>query len=194
MVHLSTDYVFDGTADVPYEVDSPTAPGSAYGRTKRAGEQAVLALLPDAGYVIRTAWVYGAGGGNFVKTMARLEQQKDTVDVVDDQHGSPTWAADLAGGFVARARARPPAGIYHCTNAGATTWCGLARAVFAELGADPTRVHPVHSGAVVRPAPRPAYSVLSDRGWVGAGLGALPHWRSALRQAFVADGDRLRAG
>ena len=194
LIHLSTDYVFDGAANDPYPAGAPTAPQSVYGRTKLGGEEAVRALLPDAGHVVRTAWVYGAGGGNFVTTMVRLERERDTVDVVDDQHGSPTWSADLAAGIVelGRAGGRVPGGIRHCTNAGVTTWFGLARAVFEELGADPGRVHQTRSAAFVRPAPRPAYSVLGSTEWVGAGLTLLPDWRSALRRAFEVDGDRLR--
>jgi dTDP-4-dehydrorhamnose reductase len=100
LIHVSTDYVFDGDASVPYDVDDETGPKSAYGRTKLAGELAVRELLPDRGYVVRTAWVYGATGGNFVKTMARLEGERDKVSVVDDQRGAPTWSADLARALV----------------------------------------------------------------------------------------------
>jgi dTDP-4-dehydrorhamnose reductase len=190
-VHVSTDYVFAGDATTPYEVDDPTGPQSVYGATKLEGEQRVREACPDA-YVVRTAWVYGATGSNFVKTMARLEQSKETLDVVDDQRGSPTWSADLARGLVVLADSDAPAGIYHCTNAGETTWCGLARAVFEEIGADPARVKPTTSAAYVRPAPRPSYSVLSGTAWANAGLPPLPHWREALREAFRTAGPALR--
>jgi dTDP-4-dehydrorhamnose reductase len=185
LVHVSTDYVFAGDATAPYEVAAPTGPRSAYGRTKLAGEQAVLAASPAA-YVVRTAWVYGATGGNFVKTMARLERERETVSVVDDQRGSPTWSRDLAHGLVELARLAPEPGIYHCTNAGETSWYEFARAVFEELGADPDRVRPCSTEEFPRPAPRPAYSVLSDRAWRAAGLAPLRPWREALK-AFVAD-------
>lgn len=99
LLHVSTDYVFAGDGVRPYGEDAPTGPRSAYGRTKLAGERAVLETLPDTGYVVRTAWLYGAGGGNFVRTMIRLEGVKDTLDVVDDQRGQPTWTADLAAGW-----------------------------------------------------------------------------------------------
>jgi dTDP-4-dehydrorhamnose reductase len=194
LVHVSTDYVFAGDATAPYEVDAQVAPRSAYGRSKLAGERAVRELLPDASYVVRTAWVYGAAGGNFVKTVARLEHSRDTIEVVDDQHGSPTWSADLAGGLVALARSAAPPGVYHCTNGGATTWYGLTRAVFEELGADPDRVRPTSTDRFPRPAPRPAYSVLSSAGWVAAGLPALPDWRDALARAFAEVGPALRPG
>jgi dTDP-4-dehydrorhamnose reductase len=191
LVHVSTDYVFAGDATTPYEAGSPTAPTSAYGRTKLAGEQAVLAASPSA-YVVRTAWVYGATGNNFVKTMARLERSHDTLRVVDDQRGSPTWSYDLATGLVDLARHAPPGGVYHCTNAGECTWYDLARAVFEQLGADPGRVTPCSTEEYPRPAPRPAYSVLSDASWRAAGLTPLRPWREALAAAFERVGDALR--
>ncbi len=193
LVHVSTDYVFAGDATEPYDVDAPTAPRSAYGRTKLAGEEAVRSLAPDS-YVVRTAWVYGATGGNFVKTMARLERERPTLRVVDDQRGSPTWSRDLATGLVELARVRPPGGVYHCTNAGEATWHDLARAVFEELGADPARVEPCSTEEFPRPAPRPAYSVLSGAAWERAGLAPLRHWRDALRAAFATAGEALRGG
>jgi dTDP-4-dehydrorhamnose reductase len=192
LIQVSTDYVFAGDASVPYGVDDETGPKSAYGRTKLAGEQAVRELLPDHGYVVRTAWVYGAVGGNFVKTMARLERERDTVSVVDDQRGSPTWSGDLARGLVELGRSAAPASTYHCTNSGDTTWFGLTQAIFEELGADPARVQPTTTDAFPRPAPRPSYSVLSDAAWVGAGLTPLPSWRAALTAAFATAGAELR--
>jgi dTDP-4-dehydrorhamnose reductase len=189
LVHVSTDYVFDGSAREPYAEDATVCPASVYGRSKAAGERAVLDR--GSGYVVRTAWVYGARGRNFVKTMVALEARKREVRVVDDQRGSPTWSLDLANGLVELAERRPPAGIYHCTNAGDTTWYGLARAVFEELGADPDRVRPTTTAEFPRPAPRPAFSVLSPAGWIGAGLRPLPDWRVALRRAFEVDGVAL---
>jgi dTDP-4-dehydrorhamnose reductase len=187
LVHVSTDYVFAGDAVQPYPVLAEPDPRSAYGRTKLAGEQAVRELAPEHGYVVRTAWVYGATGSNFVKTMARLERARDTIEVVDDQRGSPTWSADLARGLVELAGSQARPGIYHCTGSGETSWFGLARAVFEELGADPDRVHPTTTDKFPRPAPRPAYSALSDQAWRDAGLTVMPHWRAALRHAFEED-------
>lgn len=188
LVHVSTDYVFAGDGTAPYGEDAPTAPRGAYGRTKLAGERAVLAALPEAGYVVRTAWLYGAGGGNFVDTMIRLESSKDTVDVVDDQRGQPTWTVDLADRLVRLGQAAlaggAPGGIYHGTSGGETTWFGLAREVFRLLGADPGRVRPTTSDAFVRPAPRPAYSVLGHEGWRRAGIEPIRPWREALEAAF----------
>ena len=192
LVHVSTDYVFAGDASRPYEVDDEPTPRSAYGRTKLAGERAVRELLPEASYVVRTAWVYGATGANFVKTMARLEAERDTVNVVDDQRGSPTWSMDLAKALVELARSEAPTGTYHCTGSGETTWCGFTKAIFEELGADPDRVHPITTDEYPRPAPRPAYSVLSDRAWRQAGLTPMPHWRDALRSAFATAGEAFR--
>ena len=183
LIHISTDYVFAGDATSPYSVDDPVAPRSAYGRTKAAGESAVLETGGDA-HIVRTAWVYGAEGQNFVKTMARLAKERDTVDVVNDQHGSPTWSVHLARGLAALGTAAVPPGIWHCTGGGATTWFDFARAIFVELGLNPDRVHPTTTAAFPRPAPRPAYSVLSNDKWIRAGLPEMPDWREALFEAI----------
>ena len=187
LLHLSTDYVFDGTATEPYPVDAATNPKSAYGRTKLAGELAVRELAPELGYVIRTAWVYGAGGKNFVKTMARLQASRDTLTVVGDQIGSPTWTYDLAGRLVDLATSDAPAGIYHLTGGGSTSWHGFAQAVFVELGHDPDRVQAITTEQYPTPAARPAFSVLSDAEWLAAGLPPMMAWRDALATAFAAD-------
>jgi dTDP-4-dehydrorhamnose reductase len=190
LIHVSTDYVFDGTATLPYAEETPTAPQSAYGRSKAAGERAVLAS-GAAAYVVRTAWLYGAGGRNFVRTMAQLARGDNSVNVVDDQRGAPTWTRDVALGLVALADARPAAGIYHATSAGDTTWFGFARAIFAAVGADPERVHPVTTAEFPRPAPRPAYSVLDATRWNAAGLPPLPRWEDALAAAVLTEGAEL---
>ncbi|MER6289751.1 dTDP-4-dehydrorhamnose reductase [Streptomyces sviceus] len=186
LLHVSTDYVFAGDATTPYPEDAPTAPRSAYGRTKLAGEKAVLAN--ERGYVVRTAWLYGTGGPNFVRTMIKLEGVKDTLDVVDDQRGQPTWSADLAGLLVelglGALAGTAPAGVYHGTNSGETTWHGFTQEIFRLLGADPDRVRPTTSDAFVRPAPRPAYSVLGHGRFAEAGIEPLRDWRTALTEAF----------
>jgi dTDP-4-dehydrorhamnose reductase len=184
LVHVSTDYVFGGDADIPYPVDAPVAPRSAYGRTKAAGERAVQEVDGDSS-IVRTAWVYGRHGGNFVRTMTNLQAQRETISVVDDQVGSPTWSADLAAGLVGLGVAEGPvAPVLHYTNTGAVSWHGLARAVFEELGADPARVLRTSSADFVRPAPRPAYSVLDGSDWDAAGLPERQDWRTALACAM----------
>jgi dTDP-4-dehydrorhamnose reductase len=184
LIHLSTDYVFDGTAASPYAVDAVPAPRSAYGRTKAAGERAVAAA-GGAATTVRTAWVYGRTGGNFVRTMVRLERERPTVSVVDDQTGSPTWSADLAAALVVLgARPDVPPPVLHYTNAGTATWYEVARAVFQEIGADPDRVLPTTSVAMARPARRPAYSVLDLTAWTAAELPAPRPWRKALAEAL----------
>ncbi len=191
MIHVSTDYVFPGDGVSPYRTDSVTGPRSVYGASKLAGEHRVQQAHPGA-QVVRTAWVYGATGGNFVKTMASLERSRESVSVVDDQCGSPTWSADLASGLLELAAAGLPGGLLHATGGGQTTWYEFARAIFAELGADPARVLPTTSDAFPRPAPRPAYSVLSDAEWRAAGLTPLRQWREALTAAFAAHPDAFR--
>ena len=184
LVHVSTDYVFAGDATSPYAEDAPIAPRSAYGRTKAAGEWAVRAELPHRSLVIRTAWLYGENGPSFVRTMRALETQRDTLDVVDDQLGQPTWSLDLAERIVAAVDANAPAGTYHGTASGQTTWYGLARRVFELAGADPDRVRPTTTDKFPRPAPRPAYSVLGHDAWSRAGLPPLRPWDEALAEAW----------
>jgi dTDP-4-dehydrorhamnose reductase len=183
MIELSTDYVFSGTATEPYREDAPTDPINAYGRSKRVGEDAVRSILSESGFVVRTAWLYGADGTNFVTTMARLAQDRPTLDVVDDQHGQPTWTVDVADKLIALIDSEAPAGVYHATSTGQTTWCGLARAVFEELGLDAGRVRATDSASFARPAPRPAYSVLGHGAYERAGLEPIRHWRDALHAA-----------
>ncbi|SCF28196.1 dTDP-4-dehydrorhamnose reductase [Micromonospora viridifaciens] len=149
MIHISTDYVFAGNATEPYPEDAPTAPINAYGRSKLAGELAVTKLLPDTGYIVRTAWLYGAHGPNFVATILRLAEGRERLDVVNDQRGQPTWSYRLAEQLVALADAalagHAAPGAYHGTTTGDTTWYELARAVFILRGLDPDRIHPTTS-------------------------------------------------
>ncbi|WP_149181765.1 dTDP-4-dehydrorhamnose reductase [Streptomyces sp. TRM49041] len=188
LLHVSTDYVFGGDACVPYAEDALPGPRTAYGRTKLTGERAVLELLPERGYVVRTAWLYGGGGGNFVRTMIRAESTRESVAVVDDQRGQPTWTADLADRLRALGRAatagRAPAGVYHGSSGGDATWYELARETFRLLGAAPERVRATPGTAFPRPAARPAYSVLGHDRWHEAGLEPPRDWRDALAAAF----------
>lgn len=186
LVHLSTDYVFDGTATVPYPEDAPRHPVSAYGRSKAEGEEAVLAAHAAGTYLVRTAWLYGAHGANFAKTIRRLLADRETVSVVTDQIGQPTWTVDLAQRIVALLDVDAPVGIYHGTSSGEASWFDFARAVATHAGLDADRITPTDSSAFVRPAPRPAYSVLGHAGWARAGLDPLRDWREALVEAAAA--------
>ncbi|WP_030899990.1 MULTISPECIES: dTDP-4-dehydrorhamnose reductase [unclassified Streptomyces] len=187
LIHVSTDYVFSGdTRTAPYPEDHQPAPRTAYGRTKLAGERAVLEELPGRSAIVRTAWLYGAHGANFVRTMIGLEARRDTVDVVDDQRGQPTWSADVAERIAdLGVRLGPDAhGVFHATNSGEATWYELAREVFSLVGADPDRVRPTSSAAFSRPAPRPAYSALGHDRWREIGLKPMRDWKSALHEAL----------
>jgi dTDP-4-dehydrorhamnose reductase len=198
LVHPSTDYVFDGQASTPYAENASTAPAGAYGRSKLAGEQAVCGALPDASYIVRTAWLYGAHGRNFVKTMLRLAANGTAPGVVADQHGQPTWTADVAAQVHALIAKSAPPGIYHATSSGQTTWFGFAEEIFAlhhsssaqDPNSDPGRVRlaprPITTADYPTPAKRPAYSVLGHDAWHAAGIAPIPHWKDALHRAFPA--------
>lgn len=162
LVHISTDYVFDGLSPVPYLEWDETRPLSVYGRSKLAGEREVISLLPGAA-VVRTSWLCGRYGANMLKTVLRLGQGPGELHFVDDQHGCPTFAADLAAMVARLAVARLP-GTFHVTNQGPTTWFGFARDVLAAAGQDPGRVRPIKTAALdpPRPAPRPSNSVLDN--------------------------------
>ena len=186
MVQISTDYVFDGGAHVPYPPDAPIDPRSAYGRTKAAGEWAVRAECPEH-LIVRTAWLYGAHGPCFPKTIARAARERGTLDVVADQVGQPTWTVDLAGLVVRLVVAGAPSGTYHGTASGQTSWHGFARAVVGAAGLDPEIVRPTTSADFVRPAARPAYSVLAHDSVLTAGVAPIGPWdeRWALAASTV---------
>ncbi|MBI5340251.1 MAG: dTDP-4-dehydrorhamnose reductase [Mycolicibacterium rufum] len=185
LIHISTDYVFGASgARRPYDIDDETGPLSVYGRTKLLGEQAVLAALPSA-YVVRTAWIYEGGDGkDFAAVMRRAAAGSDTVDVVADQIGSPTYVGDLCGALLQIAGGGVRGPVLHAANAGAVSRFKQAQAVFSLLGADPARVRPVSSDLHPRPAPRPSYSALSAEGSARAGLTPLRGWREALADAL----------
>ncbi|RFU40655.1 dTDP-4-dehydrorhamnose reductase [Actinomadura logoneensis] len=180
LVQISSDYVFPGHG--PHGEDDETGPINEYGFSKLYGERAALEYARS--YVVRTAWLYGAHGRNFVATMARLAAERDTVDVVADQHGQPTWTGDLADRIVRLVASGAPYGVYHGTNAGETTWYGLACEVFTLLGHDPERVRPTTTDRFPRPARRPVNSVLRHDGWARAGLEPMRDWREALHAAW----------
>ena len=182
LVHISTDYVFDGSASEPYAADDPIAPRSAYGRTKAAGEWAARAEHGDV-LVVRTAWLYGAHGGCFPRTIAKALTQRDTLDVVADQVGQPTWTVDVAGVVLGLVAAGAAPGTYHATSSGQVSWHGFAQAVAEESHTDPARVRETTSEAFVRPAPRPAYSVLSHDSLRAAGVAPIADWRGRFAAA-----------
>ncbi|OBF58215.1 dTDP-4-dehydrorhamnose reductase [Mycobacterium sp. 852002-53434_SCH5985345] len=191
LIHVSTDYVFNGDfggADPrPYEPSDQTAPAGVYGRSKHAGEEAVILALPDA-VIVRTAWVYTGGDGkDFVAVMRRLAAGDGPVNVVNDQVGSPTYVGDLAEALLQIADDHVPGPILHAANEGAVSRFEQTRAIFEECGADPERVHPVSTAEFPRPAPRPTYSALSGRESAAAGLRPLRPWRAALVAALTAD-------
>lgn len=185
LAQISTDYVFAGDAREPYPENAPISARSAYGRTKAAGEWAVLAYLPDRSWILRTAWLYGWNGRNFVDTILRLAGERDTVDVVADQQGQPTWTVDLANRIVDVVAQRVPAGVYHATSSGHTTWHGLATAAVALTGGDPDAIQPTTTDAFPRPAPRPAWSVLGHDRWAAVGVTPIRSWEAALQAALA---------
>ncbi|MGV1034556.1 MAG: dTDP-4-dehydrorhamnose reductase [Microbacteriaceae bacterium] len=187
LITVSTDYVFDGNATSPYPESEPKNPVSAYGRSKAAGEDAALAEHPSGSYIVRTAWLYGQHGNNFAQIMLNLARTKDRWPVVDDQHGQPTWTRDLAAQIVRLNDAAAPAGIYHGTNSGETSWFGFAQAVLTEAELDPSRITPAESDQFVRAAARPAYSVLGHERWEAVGIPPMRSWRAALHDAVQSE-------
>lgn len=183
-VQVSTDYVFDGRATSPYDEDAPLRPLGVYGASKAEGEERVRTAHPAA-LVVRTAWLYGAAGRCFPRTILGLAHVRPTLSVVEDQTGQPTWTVDVADAIARLVEARAPGGVYHATNSGSTTWYEFARAIFEESGLDPARVEPGPSAALSRPAPRPAFSVLGHVAWRRIGLHPPRDWRSALHAATL---------
>jgi dTDP-4-dehydrorhamnose reductase len=183
LVTYSTDYVFDGSASTPYAENTPTAPVTAYGRTKAEGEALALSANPGRTIILRTAYLYGQHGPNFAATMLRLAAAHPTVSVVTDQVGQPTWTVDVAAQTLAALDAGVTSGILHATNSGSASWFDFARAVFEANGLDPLRVLETDSASFVRPAPRPAYSVLGHDAWAATGVPAMRSWQDALASA-----------
>ena len=193
LVQVSTDYVFAGDASSPYEVDDLTDPRSVYGRSKLAGEEAVRGVDPSH-LVVRTAWLYGAHGRCFPRTIASAASRLDRLEVVDDQIGQPTWTVDVARVVRDLAGSAAPGGTYHATSAGHTSWYGFARGVVASAGIDADVVQPVSSSTRHDAAPRPAYSVLSPRSLVEVGVAPIGPWetRWAAAAGAVLPGVRPR--
>jgi dTDP-4-dehydrorhamnose reductase len=187
MVQVSTDYVFSGESASPWSEAAEHNPQSVYGSTKSAGEKFVLNELPDASYVVRTAWLYSADRKNFAKTMTKLALNGDgEVRVVNDQVGQPTFAADLAKQITSLVATDAPKGIYHGTNSGRATWFEFAQEIFRLSGADASRVVPVSTSEFPRPAKRPSYSVLGHDNWAKTNVAPMRDWRIALAEAMPA--------
>lgn len=185
MVHVSTDYVFNGHKGSPYLTDDPIEPQGAYGRSKAEGEKALLEILPEASCLIRTAWVYSAHGNNFVKTMLRLMEEKPQLSVIDDQVGTPTWAKGLAEACIFAAENKTT-GVYHWTDEGVASWYDFALAI-QELGvkkgllSKEIPILPIPSSQYPTPAKRPHYSVLDKQTAREAFASCKPtHWRKQL--------------
>jgi len=184
-IHISTDYVFDGAAHVPYSVDAKANPKSVYGASKQKGEELALAANADT-IIVRTAWVYSAYGKNFVKTMLRLMDSKPEIGVVNDQFGSPTYAADLAAVLLAIALTdHPPKGIFHFTNEGVISWYEFAQAI-KEIHGSGCKVNPIPTTAYPTPAARPSYSVL-DTSRIYQEFPSLEphHWKDSLKRCLA---------
>ena len=179
MMYISTDYVFPGTGEEPYEVDAPHHPLSVYGATKDKGEQAVTSLL-ERYFIVRISWVFGLNGHNFVRTMLRLGQSKSEINVVGDQIGSPTYTADLAV-LLCDMIQTEKYGVYHATNEGYCSWAEFAQAIMDEAGL-PCTVHPIPTEAYPTLAKRPQNSRMSKRSLDEAGFSRLPDWHDALHR------------
>ena len=183
-VHISTDYVFSGIADSPYDVDSPTAPISIYGKSKLCGEVAIADEYPERSYIVRTAWLYSPHGGNFVKTMIRKARSASAVRVVSDQLGQPTLAADLAQHIVDLVTTRAPFGIFHGTNSGTASWYDLTVEIYTQLGVDTSLVSPVPTSEYPTKAVRPQYSVLGHAHTIDCGVDEMQNWKTALKESL----------
>ena len=184
LVHISTDFVFNGEADKPYSTDHPVSPVSVYGLTKAEGENRALSTCSRT-WLVRTSWVYSAFGGNFVKTMIRLGKERSEINVVNDQVGSPTWAKDLARAILTIIDQREVTkyGIYHFSDKGAITWFDLAAAVMDTYGLN-CKVNPIPTSSYPTPAKRPAYSVLDLSGTASVPGMEIPDWKTSLQQCI----------
>ena len=180
-VHISTDYVFSGDSDTPWQEDEVRNPSSVYGSSKRDGELFIEDIYPEGSYIIRTAWLYSPNGRNFAKTMAKLAlSNADEVRVVNDQFGQPTSAGDLSKQIVDLVMAKKSFGVYHGTNSGSASWFDFAQEIFELVGKEKLRIVPVSTSEFPRPAKRPSYSVLGHDNWRKSGIEVMPEWKSTL--------------
>jgi dTDP-4-dehydrorhamnose reductase len=181
-IHISTDYVFDGTATSPYLENEKVNPKSVYGSSKALGEKETIDNNSSA-YILRTSWVYGEYGNNFPKIIAKKLKNNEQLNVVNDQIGSPTWTFDLASAIVEVFEKKPDPGIYHVTNSESCSWFQFAQEIAKSINADINLVKPTDSESFVRPAVRPKYSVLSNSKWEKAGLTPPRSWKDAWDKA-----------
>ena len=179
LVHISTDYVFNGENTRPWVEDDETGPISVYGKSKLEGEKAICEIL-DKYFILRTAWLYGVNGRNFPKTMLELSENHSKITVVYDEVGTPTYTLDLAQA-ISKLIETDCYGIYHLTNSGSCSWCEFARYIFEIAGAD-VEVVPVTADEFARPAPRPSYSVLENKNWVENGFEPLRNYTEAIKE------------
>ena len=179
VIHISTDYVFDGESSKPYDESSPVKPVNRYGESKLQGENSLLLAAPDS-YVIRTSWLYGTSGKNFVKTIVGKAIQNEEARVVNDQVGSPTSARDLAGAIISIVNNEPDPGIYNYSNHGSCSWFEFAQRIYERVGANPSLVLPISSDSLNLMARRPRYSLLSKEKWKSLGLAEVPRWEDSL--------------
>jgi len=185
LFQISTDYVFSGESDIPWQEDSKTDPKTEYGRSKVIAEKEILKLYPDKTYIIRTSWLYSPWGKNFVKTMIwkSLDSEKN-IEVVCDQFGQPTNAVELASKILEFANVKPEFGIYHCTNSGQTSWFDFAQAIFEETGKNPEKIVPIKYSTLKLAANRPGYSVLGHTSLKRENIKEMKHWKLALQESI----------
>ena len=190
LLHISTDFVFDGRKSTPYAEDDQVSPISVYGASKLAGEQAIISCLPEH-IIVRTAWLYGAQGNNFVKTILRLAAERESLNIVYDQIGTPTWTTDLCDALVLTVKAlesgKTPYGIYHYTNEGVASWYDFAVEIVEEalargLAIKCKTLEPILTSGYPTPAARPAFSVLDKAKFKKTFGVKIPHWRGSLKK------------
>ena len=185
LIHISTDYVFSGNRDLPWQVDSDTRPLSVYGKSKLAGENAIREEWPENSVIVRTAWLYSQYGKNFYKTILQLaNKDKSPIKVVNNQIGQPTSAPELASFILSTLPLEIPPGVYHATNSGNATWYDFAYSIFQLAGADTGRIEPISAEDYKAKAPRPDYSVLDNSKWDSYDLNTLGDWEHSVANAF----------
>jgi len=185
LIHISTDYVFSGNRDLPWQVDSDTRPLSVYGKSKLAGENAIREEWSENSLIVRTAWLYSQYGKNFYKTILQLaNKDKSPIKVVNNQIGQPTSAPELANFILSTLPLEIPAGVYHATNSGSATWYDFAYSIFQLAGADTGRIEPISAEDYKAKAPRPDYSVLDNSKWDSYDLNKLGDWEHSVANAF----------